>query len=106
MIFIELIGTLIIGGVSAWVAYEIVLYGLFYINDEIDLLSPAIISTLVFGFILAWRFDFSLAVFLTHASDDVAAPSSAILLIVAKLKYVFLIMGFILGTKLKLRFIG
>ncbi len=100
MVFIELIGVVLLGIVLGGLSYFLVTAGVLQLTEQVDLITPAVLSVLLFGLLIGWKFDYSLVVFFSNTSSDVTDAQSAISSIVAKLKYVFLVIGYILGTRI------
>jgi hypothetical protein len=99
MVFIELSGAVISGAVLGGLAYLLVTAGIFQLTEQIDLISPAVLSVMLFGLFIGWKFDYSLIVFFANTSSEVTNVHSAVSSITDRLRYVFLIIGYILGTK-------
>lgn len=99
MVFIELCGAVISGAVFGGLAYFLVTAGILQLTEQIDLISPAVLSVILFGLIIGWKFDYSLTVFFANTSSEVTNVHSAVSSITDRLRYVFLIIGYILGTK-------
>lgn len=99
MMFIELMGAMLSGMVLGGLAYFLVTGGLLQLTDQIDLITPGVISVVLFGLVIGWKFDYSLTVFIANTSSEITDVQSAVSSISDKLKYVCLIIGFMLGTK-------
>ncbi|MFT5756657.1 MAG: ABC-type uncharacterized transport system permease subunit [Alteromonadaceae bacterium] len=103
MVFIELIGALFVGTVLGGLSYFLVTAGVLQLAEQIDLITPCVLSVLLFSLLIGWKFDYSLVVFFSSTSSDITDAQSAISSIVARLKYVFLVIGYILGTKISFK---
>jgi hypothetical protein len=99
MVFIELFGTVISGAVFGGLAYFLVTAGILQLTEQIDLISPAVLSVMLFGLLIGWKFEYSLTVFFANTSSEVTNVHCAVSSITNRLRYVFLIIGYILGTK-------
>lgn len=100
MVFIELFGAVISGAVFGGLAYFLVTAGVLQLTEQIDLISPAVLSVILFGLLIGWKFDYSLAAFFANTTSEVTNVQSAVSSITGRLRYVFLIIGYIMGTKI------
>lgn len=99
MMFIELMGAMLSGMILGGLAYFLAMGGLLQLTEQIDLITPGVISVMLFGLLIGWKFDFSLVVFFENTSSEITDVHSAVSSMSGRLKYVFLIIGFMLGTK-------
>ncbi|MEY8214825.1 MAG: hypothetical protein RPR97_10150 [Colwellia sp.] len=97
MAFIDLFACLLTGLAMGGLFYFIVTTGLLQLIGQVDMFTPAAVSVLLFAVALGWKFDYSLTVFLMNSTEEIKGPESAILSIIDKLKYVILVIGYVLG---------
>ena len=100
MIFFELVCFLVAGLSLGSLLYFAMLVGLTHTFGQSDFILPGILAV-AFVFIgICINFDFSLTSFLTHSEKAVTGPLSVVESITDKVKYIFLFVGSVMGSRL------